>query len=152
MKSVLAAGLLATTAVATPLSLNPNPAISNNTIHTRQAIAQGQDSNIKISLYTKPGCKGTETIKEQEMYYDRNIIAQLRSYSLSDDLGRDDMLAFMADKSWTATGSKAVDPSLNSNPAACDQFAYNAAVDDTIAGCHSVPNALGCVAIRIGAS
>lgn len=86
------------------------------------------------------------------MYYDRNIIAQLRSYSLSDDLGPDDVLAFMADESWTATGTKAVDTTLNSNPAACDQFGYNAAVDDTTAGCHSVPNVLGCVAIRIGDS
>lgn len=86
------------------------------------------------------------------MYYDRNIITQLHSYSLSDDISPDDVLAFMADEGWTATGSKAVNPRLNGNPAACELFAYNAAVVDTTAGCHSVPNVLGCVAIRIGDS
>lgn len=75
---------------------------------------------------------------------------QLRSYSLSDDLGPDDVLAFMADKYWRATGSKPIDTNLNGDSAACEQFAYNAAVADTTAGCHSVPNTLGCVAIRIG--
>ena len=88
-------------------------------------------------------------MKNAEMLYATNFENQMQSYSLSDDLGEDQILSFLADTDWTATGDKPVDPSLNGSPGACATFAYNADADHTKKGCHSLPNVLGCVVIEV---
>ena len=151
MKSILAATLLATTALATPLSLHPVPENTNVTIHTRQdAPGDGVDSGISIKIYPKPKCKGT-AIHKQSMYYNAQIPQQLRSYSLSDDLGPNDVMTF-----WTNIGnedtSTQVDTSMNGNDLACAQYVYNAEGNDVKQGCHTLPDVVGCVTIMLNQS
>lgn len=146
---VVLAALLASTGLSTPVKLHSVPNTTNATIHNRQAsLGQGVDSGISISIFEKPGCKGNG-LKNQEMIFTTNYAQQMRSYHLSDDIGSDDVLSFYADIDWTATGSKSVDPSLNNNPQACAQFAYFGEDKALKAGCHTLPNVLGCVGIWV---
>ncbi|CAF9930893.1 hypothetical protein IMSHALPRED_008308 [Imshaugia aleurites] len=151
MKSILAATLLATTALATPFSLHPVPETTNVTIHTRQdAPGDGVDSGISITIYPKSNCKGT-AIPKQSLYYNAQIPQQLRSYSLSDDLGPDDVMTF-----WTNIGndvtSTQVDTSMSGNDLACAQYVYNAEGNDVKQGCHTLPDVVGCVTIMLNQS
>ena len=150
MKFIFAVALLTVTAVATPLSLHHVRDTTNVTIHTRGgATGEGQDSGISISIFSKAKCKG-DGLTNQEMLYATQYPQQLKSYHLSDDLSSDDVLSFWVDTEWAATGQKPVDPSLNYNPKACAMFAYNAEGNQLKAGCHTLPNVVGCVTIMIG--
>lgn len=55
-------------------------------------------------------------------------------------------MGFYVDTAWTATGDDAVkageDGDANN---ACAAFAYNADAENSKAGCHSLPKAIGCV-------
>ena len=150
MKSILATTLLVSTALATPLSLQPDVPTSNGTIRTRQ-VGKGTDSGISISMYADKDCKGAG-LKDVEMMYSTTYPQQMRSYHLSDTLGSDDVLGFWADVDWLATGSKPVDPSLNGNQEACATFVYNAVDPKTKKGCHTLSNVVGCVTIEINES
>ena len=150
MKSILATTLLVSTALATPLSLQPDILSTNSTIRTRQ-VGKGTDSGISISMYTKKDCQG-DGLKDVEMMYSTTYPQQMRSYHLSDTLGSDDVLGFWADVDWLATGSKPVDPSLNGNQEACATFVYNAVDPKTKKGCHTLSNVVGCVTIEINES
>ena len=150
MKSILAATLLASSALASTLSFQPDDAnTTNKTLLTRQdgATAEGTDSGIQISIYTSKDCKGDEVVTKADMLYAKNFIWQMQSYSLSADLSADDILSFGADADWTYAGTKPVDKSLNGVPSACAIDAYNAAPDHVTHGCHSLKNVVGCVGI-----
>lgn len=149
MNCILVAALLATTALATPLRLQPVPDTTNVTIHTRQGSVKGTDSGISISTYTKANCKG-DGLSGEQLLYDTQVAQQFRSYSLSDDLGSDQTLAIYADASWKSTGSKAVDTSLNGDTsAACSQSVYDLVGKDTNQGCHTLPNVVGCLVMQV---
>ena len=149
MKSILAAALLASSALASTLSLQSEPPTTNNTLRTRQdgATDEGTDSGIQISIYTSKDCKGDEVVTKADMLYAKNFIWQMQSYSLSADLSADDILSFGADADWYYEGTKPVDKSLNGVPSACAIDAYNAAPDHVTHGCHSLKNVVGCVGI-----
>lgn len=89
----------------------------------------------------------------QEMYYNTEYAQQMQSYTLSDDIGADDVLTVWADTDWTPTGSKGVDASLNGDTsAACAQYAYNLLGNDVLSQkkkCHKLPNVVGCMTIMI---
>ncbi|KAL9133033.1 MAG: hypothetical protein Q9175_005788 [Cornicularia normoerica] len=115
MNSILAAALLFTTTFATPLNHNPKPDTTNVTIHSRQAPpGSGTDSGISISIFSSKDCKGKDEIS-QELLYSKEIAQQTLSYSLSDNLGSDQVLSFWADMNWSSTGSDPVDTGLNGN-------------------------------------
>ena len=142
MNSILTTALLITTAFATPLSLQ-----------TRQdPPGDGVDSGIQVSMYEKADCQGDGLIG-QEMFYNAEYAQQMQSYTLSDDIGADDVLTIWADTSWTPTGSKGVESSLNGDTsAACAQFAYNLVGNDVLSQkkkCHKLPNVVGCMTIMI---
>lgn len=149
MNTILAIALLATSALATPLSLHPVSDTTNVTIHTRQT---GTDSGISISTYTKADCKG-DGLNGEELFYNTQVAQQFRSYSLSDDIGSDQTLAIFADSAWKASGSKAVDTSLNGNTAAaCTQSVYNLVGNDATQGCHTLPNVVGCLEMQVSST
>ena len=142
MSSILTTALLITTALTTPLSLQ-----------TRQdPPGNGVDSGIKVSMYASDDCKG-DGLKGQEMFYNAEYAQQMQSYTLSDDIGEDDVLTVWADTDWSPTGSKGVDKSLNGDTsAACAQYAYNLVGNDVLSQkgkCHKLPNVLGCMTIMI---
>ncbi|KAL9065686.1 MAG: hypothetical protein Q9161_008072 [Pseudevernia consocians] len=154
MKSILTAVSLITTAFATPLLLHPAPDTTNVTIHTRSAlVGDGESSGITVSMYPVADCQGNSGLLNQEFYYNAEYAQQMLSYSLSDDIGDDQVLTVWADVNWEATGSKPVDPSLNGDAsAACAQYAYNLVGDHTTKGCHKLPNVLGCMTIMVSQS
>lgn len=142
MISILTTALLITTALATPLSLQ-----------TRQdPPGDDVDSGIKISMYAGNDCKG-DGLVGQEMFYNTEYAQQMQSYTLSDDIGEDDVLTVWAYTDWSPTGSKGVDVSLNGDAsAACAQFVYNLVGNDVLSQkrkCHKLPNVVGCMTIMI---
>lgn len=154
MKSTLTAVFLITTAFATPLLLHPSSDITNVTIHTRSdLIGDGETSGITVSMYPVANCKGNKGLLNQEMVYNTDYAQQMLSYSLSDDIGDDQVLTVWADLNWEATGSKPVDPSLNGDTSAsCAQYAYNLLEDHTTQGCHNLHNVVGCMTIMVNQS
>lgn len=150
MNSILVAVLLASTALSSPPRLHPVPDTTNTTIHTRQVpTGMGSDSGVLISTFTNADCKG-DGVSNVDMIYDIEVAQQLRSYSLSAEVGSDDILSVWADMDWDPTGSKPVDPSLNGNTnAACAQFVYDLEDADTTKGCHTLPNVVGCMIMSV---
>lgn len=153
--TIFLAALLASTALAKPLRLHAVADTNNVTIHTRQDSDQdpagtGTSSGITISTYTKPNCKG-DGVSNVDLQFYVGVAQQMHSYSLSDDLDTDDqVLAIYAGLNYDATGSNAIDPSLNGNTdAACAQSLYNAEGKQTKAGCHTLPTIVGCAIIMV---
>ena len=142
MISFLATALLITTAFATPLSLQTR----------HDPPGDGVDSGIKVSMYAGKNCKGDGLIG-QEMFYNSEYAQQMQSYTLSDDIGEDDVLTVWADTDWSPTGSKGVDVRLNGDTrAACAQYVYNLVGNDALSQkgkCHKLPNVVGCMTIMI---
>ena len=86
------------------------------------------------------------------MFYNAEYAQQMQSYTLSDDIGEDDVLTVWADIDWSPTGSKGVDVSLNGDTTACAQFVYNLVGNDVLSQkgkCHKLPNVVGCMTIMI---
>ncbi|CAF9929948.1 MAG: hypothetical protein ALECFALPRED_004487 [Alectoria fallacina] len=130
---------------------SPPPPTSPST-RANPPVGSGTDSGISISTYTEANCKGSG-LGGEELFYNAQVAQQFRSYSLSDDLGSDDVVSIWADANWDATGSKAVDASLNGDiSAACAQMAYDLEGTDTAKGCHTLPNVVGCLVIEVAQS
>ena len=110
------------------------------------------DAGIKIKMYAGTDCKGDGLIG-QEMFYNAQYAQKMQSYTLSDDIGDDDVLTVQAGTDRRPSGSKGFDLNLNGDTsAACAQYVYNLVDDDVLSHggkCHKLPNVVGCMTIML---
>ena len=110
------------------------------------------DAGIKINMYAGTDCKGDGLIG-QEMFYNAQYAQKMQSYTLSDDIGDDDVLTVQAGTDRSPSGSKGFDLNLNGDTsAACAQYVYNLVDDDVLSHggkCHKLPNVVGCMTIML---
>lgn len=113
---------------ATPF-VEPNT--TNVIIHTRQApVGAGTDSGISVSTYAGENCQGDEGFTYEKLLYNVELAHALQSYSLSSDLGPDDVLGYA-----TATP--------------CSDSFFTLGAQDITQGCHTLPEEANCMAIWV---
>ena len=134
MKLFLVINLLTTTALA---AFDPTVA-AGKTI-----------DNLQVTTYDKRNCKGQSQLNKV-ITYNGGIPYQMRSYSLSRDLGPDDNMTMWADPGWNPTGSNPINHNLDGQNSACQKFAWSVVVPEfTTKGCHTLANNLGCFKISV---
>ena len=131
---VLATALLVTSALATPLGLQPVPDTTNVTIQARQVVTCPPDKLVAVSFstYLGSGCTGQNLFKDEELHWCTEYTNQILSYSLSDDISSEDYTLSVY---------------AMANAQGCQDWQYELNKTQLSRGCHTLEMTEGCLLV-----